>query len=231
MRVVARIHTLVNRGVTSVEEMRRHLREYVRNELFPGREMPPSTSRQYFPTKKDLYNHMYRAIVKSRFSNCDQTNAEAKIKEWQEQNPSDKYFFRKHSDICEEAPEKDSVEEDNDAEEIKLTSPLSYQKFLLVHQTSWQRRLLCKYGNDICLLDATYKTTRYSLPLFFLAVKTNVDYQVVATFVLQHEGTETIKEALQIIKEWNPDWQPAYFMTDFSEEEIDAVEETFPGTS
>ena len=55
------------------------------------------------------------------------------MKEWQEQNPSDKYFFRKYNDICEEAPEKDSVEEDNDAEEIKLTSPLSCQKFLLVH--------------------------------------------------------------------------------------------------
>lgn len=41
MRVVARIHNWVNRGVTSVEEMRRHLREYVRSELFPGREMPP----------------------------------------------------------------------------------------------------------------------------------------------------------------------------------------------
>lgn len=76
---------------------------------------------------------MYRAMVKSRFSNWNQTNAESKMKEWQEQNPSDKYFFRKYNDICEEAPEKDSVEEDNDAEEIKLTSPLSCQKFLLVH--------------------------------------------------------------------------------------------------
>ena len=121
------------------------------------------------------------------------------MKEWQEQNPSDKYFFRKYNDICEEAPEKDSVEEDNDAEGIKLTSPLSCQKFLLVHQTSWQRRLLGKYGNDICLLYAIFKTTRYSLPLFFLAVKTNVNYQVVATFVMQDEGTETTKEALEII--------------------------------
>lgn len=62
-------------------------------------------------------------------------------------------------------------------------------------------------------------------------MKTNVDYQVVATFVIQDDGTETIKEALEITKEWNPDWQPAYFMTDFSEEEIHAVEETFPGTT
>ena len=45
-RIVSKIHDLVNRGVTNVEEMRRHIREFVRNELFVGREMPPSTSRQ-----------------------------------------------------------------------------------------------------------------------------------------------------------------------------------------
>jgi hypothetical protein len=35
-----------------------------------------------------------------------------------------------------------------------------------------------KYGHTL-LLDATHKTTKYALPVFFLAVKTNVDYQVV----------------------------------------------------
>ena len=96
-RVITKIHDLVNRGVTDVDEMRRHLREFVRIEIFPGGEMPPPTSRQYFPTKKDIYNHMYRAMVKSRFSNCDQTNAEEKVKEWQMQTPNDKFFFRKYS--------------------------------------------------------------------------------------------------------------------------------------
>ena len=177
---------------------------------------------------------MYRAMVKSRFSNCNQTNAEEKVKEWQTQTPNDKFFFRKYSDLCDAKFENDVVsnsnnEEDLDDEDIRVTSPLSYQKLLFVHQTTWQRRLLSKYGNDICFMDATYKTTRYALPLFFLAVKTNVDYQVVASFVLQNESTDSIKEALQVIKDWNPDWQPSFFMSDFRE--IHAVEETFPGTT
>ena len=71
----------------------------------------------------------------------------------------------------------------------------------------------------------------YALPLFFLAVKTNVDYQVVASFVLQDESADPIKEALQVIKDWNRDWRPSFFMTGFCEEEIHAVEETFPGTT
>ena len=78
------------------------------------------------------------------------------------------------------------------------------------------------------MLDATYRTTRYSLPLFFLVVKTNVDYQVVGSFVTQSERMDAIKEAIGILKEWSPNWKPKFFMTDFSEEEIQAIEETYP---
>ena len=152
------------------------------------------------------------------------------------QTPNDIFFFRKYSGIYDAKFENDVVSnssngEDLDDEDIRVTSPLSYQKFLFVHQTTWQRRLLSKYGNDICSLDATYKTTWYALPLFFLAVKTNVYYQVNLWhhFALQDESTDSIKEALQVIKDWNPDWQPSFFMTDFCKEEIHAVEETFPG--
>lgn len=49
---------------------------------------------------------------------------------------------------------------------------------VFIHQTSQQRLLLSKYGQELCLLDATYKTTKYACNLFFIAVKTNTDYQV-----------------------------------------------------
>ena len=35
----------------------------------------------------------------------------------------------------------------------------------------------------ISLMDATYKTTRYELALFFVAAKTNVGYTAVADYV------------------------------------------------
>ena len=53
-----------------------------------------------------------------------------------------------------------------------------------------------KYGNRIALLDATYKTTKYSILLFFVAVKTNVKYMVVWSFAIQEETTEAITEAM-----------------------------------
>ena len=52
------------------------------------------------------------------------------------------------------------------------------QTFLFIHQTEEQKKLLSKYGGELCLLDATHRTTKYALFLFFIVVKTNVDYQV-----------------------------------------------------
>jgi len=90
---------------------------------------------------------------------------------------------------------------------------------LFVHQTHWQRRLLRRYGS-ICFLNATYKTTRYALPLFFLCVHMNVHYIVVGTLVTQNED---IAEALNIIRSWNAEWTATSFMVDFCEAEINAL--------
>ena len=101
-------------------------------------------------------------------------------------------------------------------------------KLLFVHQNDDQKRLLNLYGNHICQLDATYKTTRYSIPLFFIVVKTNVDHQVVGSFAIQDETTAAMREALSVFKSWNPDWQPKSFMVDNCEEEINAIGHHFP---
>lgn len=55
-------------------------------------------------------------------------------------------------------------------------------------------------------------------------------FQVVAAFVLGKETTSLIREALQIIAEWNPAWEPYSFTTDFDQREISALEQVFPGT-
>ncbi|KAI8517577.1 hypothetical protein Bbelb_035940 [Branchiostoma belcheri] len=82
-------------------------------------------------------------------------------------------------------------------------------------QTSWQKRLLHIYGQQLVLLDATYRTCRYSVPLFFLCVRAN------------EESIAAIREALQVFKDFNPNWHPSHFMVDFSTAEIAALEEEF----
>jgi len=68
---------------------------------------------------------------------------------------------------------------------------------------------------------------RYALPLFFVEVKTNVDYQPICAFVTHDEMTLSIQEALEILKSWNPTWQPEVFFTDYSEQEISAIQRLF----
>jgi MULE transposase domain len=113
----------------------------------------------------------------------------------------------------------------NDDVEIRSTGDAG---LLLVHQNIWQRRLLARYGQT-CLLDATCKTTKYALPLFFPYVRTNMDYIVVAEFVVQHEDTRSIFEVLSVVKSWNPDRKPSAFMVDCCEAETNALENLFTG--
>lgn len=209
--------------------MGRHIRQYVKNELFDGQQLPPPTNRRFHPKLVDLRNHMYLATTENRFSKFDQENIDGKIREWQKEDSDDKFFFRPYTESG-ELSSMDMSPHTTDESDIENpdTSPVIKKKSLLfVHQTAWQKRLLARYGNDMCLFDATYKTTRLAVPLFFLVVKTNADYQVVGSIVTQGESTEDIMEGLQVLVNWNPNWKPSYFMTDYSEAEINAIEKIF----
>ena len=106
----------------------------------------------------------------------------------------------------------------------------SSNSLLFVYRSKWQMDLIKRYRNEMVLLDGTYKTTRYSLLLFFMVVKTNVDYQIVASFVIENETYEAISETVAVIKSWNAEFDPKYGMTDCCHEEIRAVENNFRST-
>ena len=42
--------------------------------------------------------------------------------------------------------------------------------------------------------------------------------------MVQEEKIENVREALEVIRKWNPNWKPKHFMCDFSEVEIQAIE-------
>ena len=96
-------------------------------------------------------------------------------------------------------------------------------KFMFVHQADWQQRLLLRYGSELELMDPTCKTTKYSIPLFFICVHTNVGYKVVAEFLCQNEEKECNAELLILLKSWNLAWNPKDFMVDYSTAEINVI--------
>ena len=123
---------------------------------------------------------------------------------------------------------ENDLDSDDEKDDIRMEKTES-ASLPFVYQTGWQKRIFALYGNELVLLDATYRTTRYALPLFFSVVKTNINYQVVAVFITENESEDNIKEALTVIKSWNQNVSPKYGMTDYCVEGINAMEDVFPG--
>ena len=159
------------------------------------------------------------------------------IEKWRNEKSSsnDRFHFRPYvegSGVYKNTEFTDEENSDDEAvidEEVITTAEKQQERLLFVHQTVWKSKLLSRYGQELAFLDATYKTTIYSLPLFFVAVKTNVDYIIVASFIVQDETTASITEALSILRQWNPEWKPRHMMIDLCEEEINSIESVFPG--
>ncbi|KXJ09652.1 hypothetical protein AC249_AIPGENE11456 [Exaiptasia diaphana] len=214
-RIITKINDLVKNNITNLTEVKRCLSQYVDENLFQGiptSKKPKQSNRRYYPTRKDLRNQVAKALTSFKRCGDDQESLAQKIKEWQHSSPNSNFFYRTRDQVAATGESK-----------------VCEQSFLFVHQEPWQQRLLARYGQELCFMDATYKTTRYAIPLFFLCVHTNVGYKVVAEFMCQTEDQVLITEALSIIKKWNPSWSPKFFMVDYSTAEIGALEEVFKG--
>ena len=229
-QVAARIAEIVAEGITDKSQVQTSLRHYVMHELC-SKAPPHPNDRAFFLTDNDLKNHIYMAKRALQLSCLDQGNVHLKIEQWKKTHPECTHLFRLYIQKggIEESPScsttatpirNKSSYVGNDAvdDTTAITDNCSYTQTLLwVHQTEWQKELLKRYGNTMSLIDATYKTTRYDLALFFICVRTNVGYSVVAEFVVQSKNKENIEEALKVLKKWNTDWNPQYFMSDYSE--------------
>lgn len=221
-RVKDFIKQQVSDGVFDIAEIRRHTEIFVKRSLFSDKPLPCKFNRRYYPLRRDYNNIVYRARLALMHSRLDQQNLVHKINGWEEASPNDSFFFRpyvsntnSHNSLSGEC---DDVTVSGDAG----------RGLLLVYQSAWQKQMLAKYG-FMTLLDATYRTTRYALPVFFLCVRTNVDYIVVATFVTQFEDAASIGEALLMVRSWNSNWSPTSFMVDCCEAEMKALETVFAG--
>ena len=227
-RVIRKIYSIVANGIFNFNEVRNRLTEYVESEICASmspEDRPSRSNRRFFPPKRDLRNHIFRALTSQKYCKDDQESLRRKIEQWRQGNPNSNFLYR----TCSENSMPEMPDGDNARENMAKEENIIKNRFLFVHQEPWQQRLLMRYGKDMVFMDATYKTTKYALPLFFLCVHTNVGYKVTAEFICQYEDSSSIAEALSVIQSWNPTWKPKYFMTDYSTCEIDALEARFPG--
>ena len=142
--LVDKIYELVGEGVISVLEMERHLNIFVKKQLFSNQPSPSVGNRRFYPSRTDIRNHMYRAVVRFRHSKIDQENLESKIMEWKAEVPDDNFFFRTYVKEADEIPNPTPYDANED--EVKMTSSSyeSHTNLLFVHQSKWQRDILQK---------------------------------------------------------------------------------------
>lgn len=190
-------------------EIKRHVRLFV-NTLFDDRGPPSIINRRFYPSREDLRKMIYRRRQQILHGLLDQQYLMEKVDGWKKERPADSWFVR--------------LSLDGDSSDQAVRTPL-----LIVYQSDWMRRLLNLYGQELVFLDATYKTTQYAIPLFFLAVQSNSGYIVVAAVVMEREDTASLSEALKILAEMNPGWSPKAFMIDSSEIEMNAIASIFQG--
>ena len=67
--LVSKIRELVDDGVRSLDAMKRHLTTYVEHEILPEYDNVEvaRTNRRFYPTDKDIRNHMYLAITETKY--------------------------------------------------------------------------------------------------------------------------------------------------------------------
>lgn len=91
------------------------------------------------------------------------------------------------------------------------------------------RRVAERYGDAVLLLDATWRVTKYDIPMFHLMVIDNLGRgQVAGMFIVEFETAALIGEALAWFRAQVPQLRPATCMIDKSQAEENALRAQFP---
>ena len=180
-RVREYIKKLVRGGVRRKADILSRTKEYVNEEIFQGLSNPDRLRRRFKPDPHTIRNIIACVRYETRYSKFDQENVMELKKKW-EADANVKFIPKGSAPKLEEILDKfdnENLEWDDvdDIEEIPLTVNIEVDsKLCFVYQSKHMQRLYRMYGKHLVLLDATHKVCKYSLPLFFLVVQTNVNF-------------------------------------------------------
>ena len=237
-RVQDYIKSLAKSGATSHNEILRRTSDFVaeNTELDSNNDF---LRRRFKPKHKVITNIIASVRNDSMHSKIDQENVMKLKNKWEgnanisfDPKGSNPQFENLVDQLDRLADGEELDELDEEWEDVLLSSKDQNNcdgKLCFVYQSENMQRLYQKYGAHLVLLDATHKTMKYALPLYFLVVQSNVNFQVVGIIVLEEESADLLIKALSKVKEWSPDIKPKYGMTDFDDAETLALEAVFPG--
>ena len=118
-KVKNRIWEKMQGGVSNPSVIRNCVDDFVKEQLFAGKDPPKPTDRRYFPTDRDYVNIMNRFKKKLKLALFDQDNVCKLIEQWEKDFPEDNFFFRGYGELVDEA-EFEKAEKTSDASQISI---------------------------------------------------------------------------------------------------------------
>ena len=155
--IVRKISELVSSGVIETIEIQGVLDNYVQhNKQSEHGITAHSSDRAFHPLPVDIKNHVDNAKQALELSKLDQENLHLKIQVWKKKSPESLPYIKSSqthnnksnvSQVQNSTSSYAAIAKDNIKE--------CMQSILWVHQGSWQKDLLVKYGNTTTLIDVT----------------------------------------------------------------------------
>ena len=233
----------------------REIDNYVTKDLFFQRQPPEKTRRCYYPRCEDVRKIARRArdaatLLPQQLRHLQHHFEYLSLKYpgnttlFQIDNlPVEQAILKKPinlSKITETQSEDEVDDHDETSNNTKDTNKKSrnkripkLQKLIFFYQSPNQQNLLMRYGSTVYLTEVQPSepgSRAYTVSMYLLAVRTNVDHQVVGTILVEkYSKGDGVKEALLKCKEVNSSWTPKYFMVDKVESLSNAIVENFPG--
>ena len=220
------------------------LKLHVKDVLFYGKTLPALNNRKYYPAKHDIRNLRLRVYQLCQFTASEQaavTEAVEKLKTGGQQT-SVLFHIKIVGNEEEINPEPDDDDlffepEPKKKPRYERKTPKKpfrgHYAFMFACQSSWQQRMLQKYGTTVFVAEVRPNASAnraLTFNMYVLMVQTNVDYQVVGSLLYSKiHNAFTMGDCLQHFASSNLQWTPKYFVVDVGEEISSALEAVFPG--
>ncbi|XP_066927022.1 uncharacterized protein [Clytia hemisphaerica] len=225
--IILKIQELTLKNIPTHDVMK-EIEIMVCDELFYMKLPPDRTRRRYFPSIRDVRNIMRNTKEAAKILQSHIRELKDYFQTLLQKQGTVLYFnFDGDGLLLEQSADQKT---DNDLKEGK-TKPDNIQEFVLFHQSPQQQYLLNRYGSIVFITEVqpTETGTRaLTVRLFLMLVRTNVDYQVVGTILMDRFNGNGLHEGLVKCREKNEAWMPRYFMVDLNEELLLSVRDLFP---
>ena len=109
--------------------MERHIRIYIKDELFRDSDLPSYENRCFYPRRQDITSHMYITAAKNRLAKMDQENLQLKMDKWKQESPNDFFYYRSYgAAITDDEENGEDKGKDEDKCVIKVSTFLLTKK-------------------------------------------------------------------------------------------------------